>query len=121
MSHNRVWNKRNVTQAFLAQLADAIYVGRPSWWGNPYPIVDGDRDESIRKYIRHLENNPGLVIDARRELKGKHLLCWCAPERCHGDVLAFVADGMIPELAGAIVLGEMTEQEALDLEKEDEG
>ena len=28
------------------------------------------------------------------ELKGKVLGCWCAPEGCHGDVLAELADSL---------------------------
>lgn len=26
------------------------------------------------------------------ELRGRALACWCAPEPCHGDVLAELAD-----------------------------
>jgi hypothetical protein len=26
------------------------------------------------------------------ELRGRTLACWCAPELCHGDVLAELAD-----------------------------
>ena len=36
---------------------------------------------------------------------------------CHGDVLAFVADGMSPEIAGGVVLGEISEDDAHDLMK----
>ena len=35
----KVWNKRDPNCP-----KDAIYVGRPSWWGNPYRIGrDGTR------------------------------------------------------------------------------
>lgn len=28
-----------------------------------------------------------------RELKGKHLLCYCAPQRCHCDAILRKANG----------------------------
>jgi Domain of unknown function (DUF4326) len=34
---------------------------------------------------------PGLM-SALHELCGKDLICWCAPEACHADVLAALAN-----------------------------
>jgi len=69
----------------------AIYIGRPSKWGNPYIIgKDGTRDEVIAKYKLHLLMS-GLVNEVE-ELKGKDLVCWCAPEACHGDILLELAN-----------------------------
>jgi hypothetical protein len=31
------------------------------------------------------------LLQALHELKGKDLICWCAPERCHADVLLELA------------------------------
>ncbi len=67
---------------------DAVYVGRPSKWGNPFSVgKDGTRNEVIAKYADWLDGmmfnnllNPG-------ELQGKDLVCWCAPLPCHADVL----------------------------------
>ena len=71
-----------------------VYIGRPSIWGNPFQIGrDGTREEVIAKYRRYLEERPELAERARRELRGKTLGCWCAPQACHGDVLAEVAEG----------------------------
>lgn len=64
-----------------------VYIGRPSKWGNPFRIgVDGTREEVIAKYRAWVLEN-GIDALARRELRGKVLGCWCAPEACHGDVL----------------------------------
>ena len=64
-----------------------IYVGRPSKWGNPFVIGrDGSRNEVIAKYRAWIVQQPALLA-ALRELRGKDLVCWCAPERCHADVL----------------------------------
>ena len=71
-----------------------VYIGRPSDWGNPFVIgKDGDRAEVIRKYRQWIMRQPELLARARRELRGQRIACWCAPEACHGDVLAEIADG----------------------------
>lgn len=71
----------------------AVYVGRPSRWGNPFHIgPDGDRAEVIAKYRAHLDRNPELKALVREELEGRDLVCWCAPEPCHADVLLEVAN-----------------------------
>lgn len=70
-----------------------VYIGRPSKWGNPFEIgKDGSRQEVIEKFAVWLMHQPKLVEDARKELRGKILGCWCAPKRCHGDILLDVAN-----------------------------
>ena len=79
-----------------------VYIGRynPSVeggtnpkWGNPFKIgSDGDRDDVISKYENWLLAQPQLIEEAKKELKGKVLACWCAPQSCHGHVLARVAN-----------------------------
>lgn len=72
---------------------EAVYIGRPSVWGNPFVIgKDGTRDEVIAKYQTWLLTKPKLIERARRELFGKDLICCCAPKACHGDVLMKVAN-----------------------------
>ena len=69
-----------------------VYIGRPSKWGNPFAIgADGTREQVIKKYRRWLIAQPALMA-ALPELRGKTLGCWCAPQACHGDVLADLAD-----------------------------
>ena len=72
-----------------------VYIGRPGPWGNPFVIGrDGTREEVIGKYEKWLTGNPELMARiASGELTGKVLGCWCAPEACHGDVLAQLAAG----------------------------
>jgi hypothetical protein len=70
-----------------------VYIGRGSKWGNPFVIgKDGGRDEVIEKYRGYLMNHPELIEDARKELRGKVLGCFCKPLPCHGDVLKKIAD-----------------------------
>ena len=71
-----------------------VYIGRPSKWGNPFIIGrDGTRKEVVEKYRMWLSEHPELIEEAKKELKGKVLGCWCKPKSCHGDVLARVAEG----------------------------
>lgn len=67
-----------------------VYIGRGSFWGNPFVIgKDGTREEVIQKYLedlwsRRLEEG---MIDKLLELEGKTLGCFCKPLPCHGDVI----------------------------------
>lgn len=93
----RVLHKKHDAQ-FIKDLGDkAVYIGRGSKWGNPF-IVDrhGTRDEVITKYAEMLIGNISL-LGAIEELAGKYLVCFCAPEACHGDVLIELANPIIEE------------------------
>lgn len=84
----KVYNKR-----FGNVPVDAVYVGRPSVFGNPFVIgPDGDRDEVIQKFMIYLTEHQDLQFRAQEELYGKDLVCWCAPEPCHADVLVSFAN-----------------------------
>ena len=73
----------------------AVDVGRPSKFGSPLTIGrDGSREEVIQKFEAWLfvadENSspPMLItIDDLHSLRGKDLVCWCAPEACHAQIL----------------------------------
>ena len=80
-----------------------VYIGRfhrsrglflpATKWRNPFKIgADGTRDEVIDKFRAWLLDNRRLLA-ALPELRGKDLVCWCAPERCHGEVLIALANG----------------------------
>lgn len=70
---------------------NAVYVGRPTKWGNPFKYPQcSDPVAAFRKY---LADNPKLTAAAKRELRGKDLACWCDEYAvCHGDVLLEVAN-----------------------------
>jgi len=81
--------------------ANAVYIGRPSKWGNPFTHKDGtlaefkvsSREEAVTKYEEWLLTQPELVAAVKAELCGKDLVCFCKPKACHGDVLLRVANG----------------------------
>lgn len=71
--------------------SDAVYIGRPSKWGNQFVIgVDGNRDEVIELHAASI--TPEQAAEARAELAGRDLVCFCAPMRCHGDTWLRVAN-----------------------------
>ncbi|MFE1321643.1 DUF4326 domain-containing protein [Kitasatospora phosalacinea] len=101
----------------------AIYVGRPTPFGNPYRITrigtvwcvyvdipDTGRTITVSTVFderqarqdavdgfRDMFCTPGGAEQAAyfaRELHGRDLLCWCAPDMpCHADVLIEIANG----------------------------
>ncbi len=95
----RVLNKRRLT----ALSDNAVYVGRPSKWGNPFTHIDSDRlrydvikvasrDRAIACYEEWITKRPALIAAAKKELRGKDLICWCAPMPCHADILLRIAN-----------------------------
>lgn len=82
---------------------NTVYVGRGSKWGNPFIIGERNllincafvRDNNHAKamYQRFLEYNPEIANEARDELRGKNLACWCRLDQpCHADVLLELAN-----------------------------
>jgi hypothetical protein len=88
-----------------------VYIGRGpcpktsklSEWGNPFSHLAqsaaryraDSRADAIARYRAWLLAQPALVARAQRELRGKVLGCWCAPDACHGDVLAEIANAQV--------------------------
>lgn len=82
----------------------AIYVGRPTKWGNPFRThPHALRSQAIdpaillRCYIEWLSGDEeGIEIryQAKEELRGKDLACWCPLDfrYCHADILLEVAN-----------------------------
>ena len=84
----------------------AVYIGRAvkplrlrggmrlrrSKWANPFVIGrHGTRAEVIAKYREWIVQQPELMASLH-ELRGRDLVCWCAPNPCHGDVLLELAN-----------------------------
>ena len=92
--------------------SDAKYVGRPTKWGNPYkigePFLGGPgvitRELAVTLYAMTVkaDDDPQAIQareDARRELGGKDLACWCpltyldgSPYPCHATRLLEIAN-----------------------------
>jgi hypothetical protein len=61
----------------------SAYIGRGSPYGNPFVIgVHGNRDQVCDMFEALVL--PGLDVEP---LRGKDLVCFCKPLRCHGDAI----------------------------------
>lgn len=73
--------------------ANAVYVGRPGKWGNPYKIgtiMIPDARAAVEAFAANL---PLGKIRGIEELRGKDLACWCALDQpCHADILLKLAN-----------------------------
>ena len=73
MTAPKVLNKRKT-----GVVLDAVYIGT--------------REEVIAKHRAWLLAQPAKIEAVKRELKGRDLLCFCAPKPCHGDTLLEIAN-----------------------------
>jgi len=77
-----------------------IYIGRPSFFGNPYKVGDttwdgihiSSREAALELYERLMwkrlnDENMTWWLHELEKMRGKRLGCWCKPLPCHGDVL----------------------------------
>jgi len=81
--------------------ANTVYVGRPSMWGNNYPVGAIDHktgtlietpEQAIRLF-RERQCCPTMIADARACLVGVNLACWCPLDQpCHAEVLLELAN-----------------------------
>ena len=80
-----------------------LYVGRfhrskslflpVSPWANPFKLGEHawTHEELVTKFRAWLLTQPKLVAELP-SLRGKRLACWCAPQPCHADVIAELAN-----------------------------
>jgi hypothetical protein len=79
----------------------AIYVGRPSRWGNPYPAGahpssfggPSTREVSVHDFGNYAIGRARLQPDWLSPLRGHDLVCWCPLDQpCHADILLELAN-----------------------------
>ena len=86
---------------------DDVYIGRGSVLGNPYHSKESDHPQALYKvetteeafegYEKHLEysyfNDAAFhkyvreLIERELDDKDTNLVCYCAPDKCHGDFI----------------------------------
>lgn len=81
---------------------NAVYVGRPTLWGNRYRIgthsntlgrAVATTDEAVRLYRDVIWCGAHQHAYIRECLRGKDLACWCPLDQpCHADVLLELAN-----------------------------
>ena len=65
---------------------NAVYIGRPSFWGNPYRVEEYGRAGAIMKFETYLLSS-GLYKNLEN-LRNLEIICHCFPLPCHGDVIS---------------------------------
>lgn len=77
----------------------AVYVGRPTKWGNPHRVgtVSIDDAETATSVFREMliYGNPEDYPSSEeiKTLRGKDLACWCRLDQpCHADILLELAN-----------------------------
>jgi hypothetical protein len=90
----------------------AVYVGRPTVYGNPWGIEDARAwqipverrwewvvgkyaEDAKRGVFDYIHSGRFVTLDEMRaELAGRDLACWCPLDRsCHANVLLLLANG----------------------------
>ena len=80
----------------------AVYVGRPTLFGNPFPTVGIYTDWLRGVFIWGRDGYTARELIDKRQwvranidtLRGKDLACWCKEgQPCHADVLLKLANG----------------------------
>ena len=87
---------------------NTVKVDRTTKWGNPFvvgrenPFVPGrvvqDKRHACNLYLGFAPQDQKLVAEARAELRGKNLACWCPlpglyeDDCCHASVLLKLAN-----------------------------
>jgi hypothetical protein len=70
----------------------AVYVGRPTKWGNSFSVLEYGQRLAIANYRKRAAGMLGIGVDFS-ELRGKDLACWCPLDQpCHADVLLEIAN-----------------------------
>lgn len=67
---------------------NAVYIGRPSKWGNPFKLKEHSMEQCLALYrewlINKLKEDPYFL----EPLRGKDLVCFCSLNSpCHGDII----------------------------------
>ena len=71
---------------------NSVVVARPTKWGSPFVEKPGCTiEQAVAKYRHWLTgytHGRRLLKEAKIELRGRNLACWCKPGTpCHADIL----------------------------------
>ena len=103
ISRNNLENVPRVYNKHKAYPPNAVYIGRGSDWGNPYSHLPSGsskyktihvptREDAVTAFKALCDKHPELRKEIKERLRGKDLVCYCAPLACHGDVLLAIAN-----------------------------
>jgi len=94
----KVLNLKNLSP-FDERVDTAVYIGRPTQWGNPFVIgKDGNRTEVIAQFRTYAEKRLVQEPEWLEPLRNKDLTCYCYPWPCHGNVILNILEA-VPTLS----------------------
>lgn len=77
-----------------------VYIGRANYglglpqskWGNPFHMKnESQRVSVLTSYLEYVVGNEELMASLH-ELDGQTLGCYCAPKKCHGNILIMLRE-----------------------------
>lgn len=78
-------------------------------FGNPFRMLENtpaERQRVIDLFARYFPMSAMRLGQARHDLKGKDLACWCPLDQpCHADVLIEIANNEKPDLRRFLIVG----------------
>lgn len=92
---------RVLNQRYHELPKDAVYIGRGSPYGNPFSHSGSSktlyhvstREEALYFHEQMISRySKEEIQELVSELKGKDLVCFCKPSKCHGDYLVQVVN-----------------------------
>lgn len=95
-----------------------FYIGRGSVMGNPYHSKDSDHPQALykventeeaiegyEKYLKYSYFNDTSINKVMKELidrelndEDTNLVCYCAPNKCHGDVIKKFVENAVNQI-----------------------
>jgi hypothetical protein len=80
--------KKNFYDYEWKKNSNAVYIGRPSKYGNPFKLSDMPLGKCLGMYRLYLQAMLKVNPYFLDELKGKDLVCFCPLDKpCHGDII----------------------------------
>jgi len=89
--------KRVKRENFRSRVPEgALFIGRPSRYGNPFKVSEYGRAEALSKYSDFLSALIADKPDFLKPLVGSDVACYCNLEdECHGDIIIrFIQEGL---------------------------
>jgi hypothetical protein len=90
-NYNHLPDNGTFTMVTRNNQGEVGHTGLPGHFGNPFKLTNHTRTNSLRHFKNYFAQR--LIHDPlwRAHLiraRNTTLVCWCAPEPCHGDILA---------------------------------
>jgi len=88
----KILNKHTATKKELINAIDITRQG-PHGLGNPFKIEEGqNREWVVKKFDDLINTNLKLKEKIKILVKGKNVVCVCAPKLCHGNPMVILAN-----------------------------